>query len=132
TEKVGMEVVTLTLHHRGDALETRAGVDAGTRQRREGAIGRAIELHEHQVPDLEEPATLCEFLEPILVDRLRLVTFLPFQVDEDLRARSARTGVAHLPEVVLVAETIDAVGAEPTHFLPQGAGLVVGMMNRDA
>ena len=30
------------------------------------------------------------------------------EVDEDLRARTARAGVRHLPEVVLVAESVDA------------------------
>ena len=42
------------LHHRRDALQTHAGIDRRPRQRRQLAVGIAIVLHEHQVPDLDE------------------------------------------------------------------------------
>src|SRR5207244_10875015 len=43
----------------------------------------------------------------------------------DLRARAARTGVAHLPEVVLAAEAEDALGTR-ADLDPQPRRLLVG------
>ena len=56
---------------------------------------------------------------------------LPFEIDVDLGARTARTGVAHLPEVVLVAQTVDAVVGKPGDLAPERPGLGVRMMHRD-
>ena len=69
-------------------------------------------LHEDEVPDLEKPAFLGEPLELRLRDclcRARRPPCWPLQIDVDLRAGSAGPGVAHLPEVVLVAQAVDAV-----------------------
>ena len=52
-------------------------------------------------------------------------------VDVDLRARAARAGVAHLPEVVLVAEPLDALQRHADLFVPDLLGLVVALVNRD-
>src|SRR5690606_17491244 len=52
-EQVDLVVAMHALQHRGDALQAHAGVDAGGRQRQQGAVGLAVELHEHQVPDLD-------------------------------------------------------------------------------
>jgi hypothetical protein len=41
------------LQDRREALEPHARVDAGLRQRRERALRIAVELHEHEVPDLD-------------------------------------------------------------------------------
>ncbi len=38
-----------------DALEAGAGVDARLGQRLAGAVGALVELHEHEVPELQEP-----------------------------------------------------------------------------
>ena len=52
-EKIDLVVRVLALQHRGDALETHAGVDRGLGQRMQHALVIAVELHEHQVPDLD-------------------------------------------------------------------------------
>jgi hypothetical protein len=46
-------------------------------------------------------------------------------VEVHLRARAARTGLPHRPEVVLLAQAQDALVAEARHLLPQPEGLVV-------
>jgi len=43
------------LHHRGDALDSHAGVDRGPGQVDALAAGKLLELHEDEVPDLDEP-----------------------------------------------------------------------------
>ena len=50
----------------------------------------------------------------------------------DLGARPARARVAHLPEVVLVAEPVDPVVGQPGDLAPEAARLVVGVVHRDA
>src|SRR6185503_5748386 len=52
-------------------------------------------------------------------------------VHEDFRARSARPGVAHLPEVVLVGKAEDAVVGDARDLAPQVPRLVVRMMDGD-
>ena len=51
-------VVRHALHDRRDALEPRARVDRRLGQRNERAVRLPVELHEHEIPDLEEPARL--------------------------------------------------------------------------
>jgi len=52
-------------------------------------------------------------------------------VDVDLRARPARSHVAHLPEVVLVAEPLDAIHRHAYHLVPDLLGFVVALVHRD-
>ena len=47
------------------------------------------------------------------------------EVDVDLGARSARAGVGHLPEVVLVAEAVDARVGQSRDLAPERARFVV-------
>ena len=54
TEQIDLVVVMRALQHRGDPLEPHSGVDRGSRQRNALAARKLLELHEHQVPDLDE------------------------------------------------------------------------------
>ena len=53
-EQIDVVIVVLALQHRGDALEACAGIDRGLRQRIAHAALELLELHEHEVPDLDE------------------------------------------------------------------------------
>ncbi len=76
-----------------------------------------FELHEHQVPDLDEA-----FL--VAVGGTAVVAEVGALVPEDLRAGSAWSGVGHAPVVVLV-EALDALGGHADLVAPDGLGLVV-------
>ncbi len=52
-------------------------------------------------------------------------------VDVNLRARTTRSGVAHLPEVVLVAEPLNPVEWNADLFVPDRLGLVVAVVDGD-
>ena len=52
-EQVDVVVAVHALHDSRDALEAHAGVDRRFRQRRHRAVGRAVELHENEIPDLD-------------------------------------------------------------------------------
>ena len=108
-----------------DPLEPGAGVDRGLRQRGSTAVGSLVVLHEHQVPELHEAVALG------VTERAAVGTEVRAAVDVDLAARSARTGVAHLPEVVLVAEALDALERHADLLVPDRFGLVVAVVDRD-
>ena len=131
-EHVGVVIGRDTLHHRRDALEAGARIDRRLRERVTLAVGLLVELHEDEIPDLEEL--------PLLAQRDELVHAggtlppspvpLPPSVDQNLGARSARSGIAHLPEVVLVAQAKNAAVRDPRDLPPQLARFIVGMVHR--
>ena len=92
----------LALHHRGNPLETRAGIDRWLGQRIAHAALELLELHEHEVPDLDEAVA-------VLLGRTgRTAPDFVAVVVKDFRAGPARTGVAHLPEIVRTCDADDA------------------------
>jgi len=86
------------LHDGRQAFQPHAGVDRGARQRVQRTLAVAVVLHEDQVPDLDKAVTVLFRRTGWAAGHLRSV------VIEDLRARAARAGVAHRPEVVLGAD----------------------------
>jgi hypothetical protein len=78
-----------------------------------------FELHEHEIPDLDKTVT-------ILFGRTRRpAPDLVAVIVEDLRARTARPGVAHLPEIVRARDADDARFGQTRDFLPETKRLVV-------
>ena len=53
-EHVGIVVGVLTLHHTHEALEAHTCIDDVHRQRLQRAVGLAVELHEDDIPDLDD------------------------------------------------------------------------------
>src|SRR5581483_2822682 len=102
-----------------EALQAHAGVDAGRRQLRQRAVGGEVELHEDEVPDLDEAIA-------VLVRRTgRAARNFGSVVVEDFGARPARTRVGHLPEVVarvrralVVADAHDALLGQADLLVP--------------
>ena len=120
------------LPHRIDALqqaqhplETKAGVDRRLGQQRATAIRRLVVLHEHEVPELHEPVALRVMQRPALGAERRAT------VDVDLAARATGAGVTHLPEVVLVAEALNAAHRHTDLLVPDRLGLVVALVHGD-
>ena len=56
-EEIDLEDAVHALQYGGKALESHAGIDARLRQRRQLALGVAIELHENEVPDFDVTIT---------------------------------------------------------------------------
>jgi hypothetical protein len=56
----------------------------------------------------------------------------PLEIHVDLRARTARARVGHLPEIVLVAEAVDPRVGQSGDLPPEAAGLVVLVVHADA
>ncbi len=93
-EQVDVVIVMLALQDRGDALQPRAGIDRRLRQGIAHPALELFELHEHEIPDLDEAVAI------LLGRARRAAPDLVAMVVEDFRTRTAWTGVAHLPEIV--------------------------------
>jgi hypothetical protein len=123
-EEVGVEDRGMPLQDGQNPLEAGPGVDVLLGQLGPGAVGRPVELHEDQVPDLHVAVLVAEL-------RAAPLAVLGAHVEEDLRVRSARAGVAHGPEVVVVPHALDPLGREAHLGDPYLLGLVVAVVDRD-
>ncbi len=88
----------------------------------------AVKLHEYQIPDLDEAAARIRGELLVLAALLRS---FEAQVVMDLRTRTARTGLAHLPEIVFLVQPENALLRNARHFLPELLGFVVFAEDRD-
>ena len=118
-------------------LETHAGVDVLLRERPDDVEvllrpdGAQLVLHEHQVPDLEVAVLeLRRHRHPLGRLELALGAVLGATVVEDLRARTARSGNAHRPVVLLRPELDDPLGRQAGDLHPQPERLVVAVQDR--
>ena len=124
-EQVDVVVVLHALHDGRKALEAGARIDRRLRQRHELSVGAALELHEHEVPDLD--ITIAVF-----IGRTRRATRdVRAVVVEDLAAGAAGTGVAHRPEVGLLAEAGQPVRWDTDLLDPDVGGLVIVLVDGD-
>ena len=118
-EEVGFVVGLDPLQNHGEALEPGTGVDTRFRQWMQLALGVTVELHEDQVPDLDDVVTLA-------VDQLGAAGRhgVRTAVVVDLRARSAGAGLSHRPIVVLLVESKYPI-RRCTDLFPQLGGVIV-------
>ncbi len=118
-QQVDVVVVVLALHHCGDALEAHAGVDGGARQVDALLLRHLLELHEDQIPDLDEPIALG------IGAAGRTAGDLGPVVVEDLRAWPAGASVAHRPEIVGGRDADDLGFGEARDLVPKPRRLLV-------
>ena len=118
-EHVRVVIVVHALQDGGDALQAHAGVDGGARQRRARAGRPFLELHEHQVPDFDEPVAI------LVRAARRPAGNMVAMVEEDFGTGAARAGVAHAPEIVRGGDADDAVVGEAGDLAPEGGRVLV-------
>ena len=118
-EQVDLVIVVLALQDGGDPLEAHAGVDRGSGQV-DAPIGLdLLELHEDEVPDLDEAVA-------VLVRAAgRAARDLGPVVVEDLGAGAAGAGVAHRPEIVGGRDADDPLVRQARDLAPEIERLVV-------
>ncbi len=119
---IGVVVRLLALQSHAQALKTHTGVDHLSRQRLQRAVGLAVILHEHKVPNLNH-------LRIVLVHQRSAVYSCAFliasEVYMNLGARAARAGVAHLPEIVMSIAIDNVAGGQM--LLPIAGRLIVAL-----
>ena len=114
----------LALQKRSDPLETHARIDRLHLKLAHRSVFELLVLHEDNVPDLDEAIAVL-FRRP-----WRPAPDVIAVIKEYLGARSAGSGWAHLPEVVVCRDPDDPVLGQ-AHFLPDAGGLVIRMVNGD-
>ena len=130
-EQVRVVVARDLLEDARQALEPETRVDARERQR-VAAVGPLVELHEHEVPELDPAGTGLG----VIGQALGSLGQVRAAIEMDLAARSAWAGVRHPPEVLVVAELDVAplrhlLRAQPDLVAPDVPGdLVVGVGRR--
>src|SRR5690606_13426947 len=105
--------------------EPRAGVDRGLRQRRAPTVRELLELHEDEVPDLDEAVAV------LVGAARRAARDAGAMVVEDFRTRAARAGIAHRPEIVVGGDADDLLVRQAGDLLPEPGRLVVRVIDRD-
>ena len=98
-EDIGVVVRLLALHHADEAFESHACIDMLCRKVNKGAVGETVVLHEHEVPNLDNLRIVFIYKVTAVYS---LTGFIVTDVDMNLRARSARASLAHLPEVIFL------------------------------
>ena len=123
-KQVDVVIVVLALKNGRNAFQPRAGVDRGFWQRVADAALELLELHEHEIPDLDEAVAI------LFWGTRRSAPDLVAMVVEDFRTGPAGAGIAHLPEIVGTGDTDDARLRQPRDLLPEIERLVVVDIDR--
>ncbi len=123
-DEIGIVVGGGILQNGDDPFEAHAGIDARLGQRRHVAGLVAVELHEHQVPDLKKAVALAS--QPAV----RAAAEGGAPVDMDFGARTAGAGIAHRPEIVFFTEPDDPLFRHTDGRLPEVERLVVVKIDR--
>ncbi len=124
-EQVDVEIGVHALDHGRDAFQAHAGVDAGPGQGHAVAGLDLVELHEHEVPDFQVAVAVAGADAAV-----RAAAHFLAPVVHDFRAGAAGAGVAHGPEVILLAQAEDAFVGQAGDLFPQPVGLVVVEVDR--
>ena len=105
-EDIRIVVRGLTLDRTHETLKAHTGVDHFLRKRFERTVGFAVILHKDDIPDLNH-------LRVVFVDQFTTGHFGAFlgrtAVHVDLTTRTARTRIAHFPEVVVLVTVQDMI-----------------------
>src|SRR5262249_14711661 len=107
------EIAGHTLDERGGALESCARINGRTRQRLQLSLFVPVVLHENEVPEFGvAPAIAFD----VALGASAAKSFSLVVVD--FRTRTARSGIAHRPEVVLFTQTHDPVRRNSHRLVP--------------
>src|SRR3546814_17136595 len=86
---------------------------------------RAVELHEHQVPDLDEAVAI------LIRAARRAARDMIAMIVENFRAWSAGAGIAHRPEIVVGGDADDTRFGQAGNLAPQIERLGIGVLAGD-
>jgi hypothetical protein len=120
-DEVRLIVVGHPLQDLRHALQAHACVDVLVRQRGQRPVRLPVALHEHQIVELNKAG--------VILQAGALVAPLRVEVVVQLAAGPARAGGASRPEVVLLAEALDALDRHANHIPPHSERLGVVLVD---
>ena len=131
-EEVDIVVVVHALKNGSNTFETHTRINAGLGQTVHYTAFVAVKLHEHEVPNFDVAVAI------FVGTARRAALHISTVVIEDFRAWTARTRVAHHPEVVghvasalVVTDANDAFCGNAHFFVPDVVGFVVFCVDGD-
>src|SRR5207249_2849926 len=92
--------VFCALNDCGGALQTQSGIDVTLRKRPKASVGVSVELDENQIPNLDAAWV-------VFVHERAAGVAVWRKIDVQFRARAARTGVTHHPEIIFLVAVND-------------------------
>ena len=130
-KNVNFIVAMHVLQNRRQALQAHARIHTRRGQLDQAPVRLHVKLHEHVVPDFNEPVAI--FIGAAGRPAWNVVTV----VIENLGTRAARAGVGHHPKVVgrvffalVVSNADDAIRWQANFFVPNVVGLLVVNVDR--
>src|SRR5690606_8235093 len=117
-KQINFVVVMNMLHDRSNTFESHACIDGRLGQRNHSAIHLALVLHKHYVPDFDIA------IQMIIFTTWRTTRNVFAMIVENFSAGTARTCIAHLPEVVSI-KTRNSIGTDPNVVYPDIGGFIV-------
>ena len=127
-EQIGVVVRASTLDHRYEPFKAHAGIYAWLREKRPGTVGGLVILHEHQVPHLQPAAAAVVQADAAVGQATGAGCCTPVVVQ--FTGGAAGTGVAHRPEIGLLAHAHDAVCRQADLVTPHLQRLLVVVEDR--
>ena len=124
-EQVDLVVAVHVLQHGSQALQTHAGIDRGLGQRDQFAAGLAVVLHENQVPDFDVTVAVFVGAAGWATSDIGAV------IEEYFGTGTTGAGIAHLPEVGVVAQAHNAIHGDTDLFCPDLGGFVIVLVDGD-
>src|SRR3546814_7939032 len=102
-------MVVDALHHRRNALQPHAGVDAGSRQVDALAARLLLILHEHQIPDFDEAVAI------LLRRSRRAAPDMVAMVIEDFAARRSEEHTSELQSLMRISYAVFCLKKKKIH-----------------
>ena len=130
-EQVDVVIGRHILQDAGDTLQAHSRIDVRARQPIHFSACVSVKLRKHEVPDFQVPIT-------VLIGTSRGASLhRRTTVEKDFRARTARSRIAHHPEVIghvprtfVVPDAHNAFGRNADFLIPNSVGFVVFLIDR--
>ena len=116
SEEIGLVIGVDALQDRDQSLKAHAGIDMFGGKRIELSGADAVVLDEHQIPNFDKSVGIQNFPSDFFFGRM--------QIEMDFRARTARTGIRHFPEVIFSSHIKKMIRTEAGLFDPVGSRLL--------
>ena len=125
SEQVGVVVGENSLQHRRNSLQAHAGVNVLGGQLMKDAVFVLVVLDKDQVPQLEEAPAAAVHCADMVGVIPQIAGFLS-PVEVNFAAGATRSGLAHLPEIILTPKIEDVIGVYVGYFPPVASCLLIG------
>ena len=124
-KQVGVIIARFVLQNSNHPFQSGAGINMLCRKFMKIALIVTMVLYKDQIPQFDKSSTITIDVADVAGNIFFIATFGP-HVEMNFTAWSAGADIAHLPEIILFAETLNALWWYAAMLVPEMLGLVVG------